>query len=61
LASIAPYLFISFFWQESFWCFIETTIISVISAVLSIFYIGCCKQERAMIINYGTKLLRKLT
>lgn len=60
IASIIPYILyrlISYGWIN----FVVTTIMCVLCSGLSVFYVGCDKQERILIVAQAKKIIKKIS
>lgn len=56
---IIPFVIVNFI-QESFFCFLLSSVVSVICTFLSIYFIGCSKKERAFVNEKAYKFYQKL-
>lgn len=59
IACILPIVLLHFLVPDTFFSFVIETIVSVICVILSVYFVGCSKTERSMIVVYLRKLVKK--
>ena len=59
LAAIIPLVLKVLYGHDNFIFFCVISIVSLITTALSIYFVGCSKSERKMLLEYGTKWLKK--
>lgn len=61
VASILPVIYTLFASEHTFLSFVISALLCVLSAALSILYVGCDKQERAFVYRKSIQIINKIT